>query len=138
MWFQKAVSERRLFHAFMYGQFARNRAAKGLLAKQDSPELVSCHSEAVREVNKRFQNPSTACEDENILAVMILAYNGHALTESPPKSPCQGPLKALQVLNIYGGALDTVPVHIDGLAKMVSIRGGLQKLKLAGLGQRIS
>jgi hypothetical protein len=137
-WFEKCVSQRGLFHAFFFCQFARNRAAKALTARQDSPELLSCHMEAVREINKKFSNASTACDDENILAVGALAYHGPVKTEIPSRSPCQGPLKALQVLDIYGGVLGTVPVHLDGLARMVSIRGGLANIKLPGLAQQIS
>ena len=138
MWLHRAVSEPGLFNALMFGQFTRDRVSKGPLCKQDSPELISCHSEAVREINKKFQNTSSACDDENILAVAILSYNGNVIMESPPASPRQGPLQALQVLNIYGGAVETVSVHADGLAKMISIRGGLQNIKLAGLAARLS
>ena len=137
-WLAKCISHRGLFHAFLFGQLSRTRATKALSPGRDSPELKFCHAVAVREVNKKFQNTSTACDDDNILAVLILAFNGQTLTERPSKSPCQGPLKVLQALDIYGGALDTVPMHVEGLAKMLSFRGGAAPIKLSGLAQAIS
>jgi hypothetical protein len=137
-WLQKCFSHQGLFHASLFGQLCRTRTIKALPAGRDSPELKFCHAVTVREVNKKFQNTSTACDDDNILAVLILAFNGQALTERPSKSPCQGPLKVLQALDIYGGALDTVPMHVEGLAKMVSLRGGIARIKLSGLAHLIS
>jgi hypothetical protein len=137
-WLAKCISHRGLFHAFLFGQLSRTRATKALSPGRDSPELKFCHAVTVREVNKKFQNTSTACDDDNILAVLILAFNGQTLTERPSKSPCQGPLKVLQALDIYGGALDTVPMHMEGLAKMLSFRGGAARIKLSGLAHAIS
>ena len=135
MWLEKCLSKRGLFHAFLFCQLARNRVTK---AQCESPELLYCRLETVREVNEKFACPSSACDDDNILAVAALAFNGSVVPSTPLPSPCQGPLKALLILDIYGGVLDTAPVHLEGLAKMVSIRGGLANFQLPGLAQQIS
>ena len=137
-WLRKFTSGRGLFHALLYTQLARNRVAKALLAKPDGSELVSCHSVTVQEINDKIRNTSTACDDDNIIAVLALAFHGSVRIDDSPSSPSQGPLKALQVLDIYGGALDTVPMHEDGLAKMLAIRGSLANLAMPGLAPQIS
>ena len=47
-------------------------------------------------------------------------------------------MNTLQGIDIYGGRLDTVKIHNDGLAKMVSIRGGLNNVEFLGLAAMIS
>jgi len=136
MWFRKCFQDRGIFHAAFYCHFARMRA---ITSREDEcREQVYCYSEAIREIHRKFENPSTACVDDNILAVFALAYNGDVRRDKPSHSPTSGPLKALQVLDIYGGRLETVHVHLQGLAKMLSIRGGLSKIRLPGLAHLIS
>ena len=137
-WLRKFISQRGLFHALLFTQLARNRVARALLDKPDSSELLSCHSVTVQEINQKIQQTSTACDDDNIIAVLALAFHGSVRIDDSSNSPSQGPLKALQVLDIYGGALDTVPVHEEGLARMLAIRGGLANLAMPGLATQIS
>jgi len=47
-------------------------------------------------------------------------------------------MNAMQGLDVYGGRLDTVPMHTEGLARMLSIRGGLDKIQFPGLAAMIS
>lgn len=79
-----------------------------------------------------------SCEDENILSVYSLTYHGDLRRDNPAIAPSQGPLTTLQLLHVYGGRLETVQVHLQGLAKMLTLRGGLNKIKLPGLAQAIS
>jgi len=67
-----------------------------------------------------------------------LSYHGDLRRAAPVMAPSQGPLTTLQLLHIYGGRLETVQVHLQGLAKMLSLRGGLSKIQLPGLAQAIS
>lgn len=100
--------------------------------------MIICHLETVKGINRSIQYDSTACNDDNILAVLALAISGPAKNTTAAKVPSQGPLKALQCLDICGGALEIVPSHAAGLMKMISIRGGLNDLKVPGLAQQIS
>lgn len=47
-------------------------------------------------------------------------------------------MNAMQGLDIYGGHLGTVPMHIEGLAKMLSMRGGIENIQFPGLAAMIS
>ena len=105
---------------------------------EDSPEMIYCHLEAVKGINQSIQCDPAACNDDNMLAVLALAVSGPAANIEPRKSPSQGPLKALQALDVYGGALETVALHAAGVMKMVAMRGGMKNLKLPGLPQQLS
>jgi hypothetical protein len=138
MLYRKCLSQRVLFHALLYSQFVRMRLDAGRQNNEDRPEMTYCLLEAVKGINQSIQCDPTACNDENMLAVLALAVSGPAANIEPRRSPSQGPLKALQALDVYGGALETVALHAAGVMKMVAIRGGLKNLKLPGLPQQLS
>lgn len=89
-------------------------------------------------MHQKFQDNTTSCADENILSVYALAYHGVTRPQTSTEVPNQGPLKTLQLLHVYGGRLETVDVHLRGLAKMLALRGGVGKIGLPGLAQAIS
>jgi hypothetical protein len=134
-WLQMTFRDRTLFHASLFCQFTRNRAF--FSTPGNTPEQVQCYTETIRGVHQKFSDNSVSCEDENILAVYALSYHGE-LRSAPAAAPSQGPLTTLQLLHIYGGRLHTVNVHLQGLAKMLRLRGGLAQIKLPGLAQAIS
>ena len=138
MFLQKCFSQQGLFHAFLYAQLARNAAMDPRNRKSQEWALFFCHMKTVQDINRRFADPETSCDDDNILAVFTLAYHGPVQTGAPVISPSQGPLKDLQLLNIYGGGIESVPMHIEGLTKMVSLRGGASNVRIPGLPERIS
>lgn len=121
----------------IFGQLSRNKI-RNPLSRSDSSLLLLSHSEAVREVNRNILHPSTACNDRNLLAVLVLAFNGSVLADKPGRVPHQGPLRTMQVLDIYGGALEPASVHMDGLKQMLRIRGGINEIKQPGLAQLLS
>jgi len=85
-----------------------------------------------------MRDPSRACTDDNIPAVICLAYNGlNVAAVEPAKSPSQAPLMSLQMVDHYG-ALNTVVMHAEGLAKLVTMSGSLSKLEIEGLAAIIS
>ncbi|KAJ9605320.1 hypothetical protein H2200_009977 [Cladophialophora chaetospira] len=135
-WLQMTFHDRTLFHASMFCQLMRNRVF--LSSVPETPGQVQCYTETIRGVHQKFLDNSKSCEDENILAVYALSYHGALRSHPPAAAPSQGPLTTLQLLHLYGGRLHTVNVHLQGLAKMLTLRGGLHKIKLPGLAQAIS
>ena len=121
----------------LFGQLSRNRSKDPTRTSSAHPILFS-YSEAVRAVNRRISDSSTACDDMNILAVLVLAFNGLNVTRNPRLVPSQGPLRTMQNLDIYGGALDPVAVHMDGLKHMLRLRGGIRGIRQPGLAQLLS
>ncbi|EXJ76326.1 uncharacterized protein A1O5_00834 [Cladophialophora psammophila CBS 110553] len=135
-WLRMTFRDRSLFHASLFCQLTRNRIF--LLSPAESREQVQCYTETIRGVHQKFADSSMSCEDENILAVYALSYHGEPRLHPPAAAPSQGPLTTLQLLHLYGGRLHTVNVHLQGLAKMLTLRGGLSQIKLPGLAQAIS
>lgn len=97
-----------------------------------------CYAEVVRGVNRSFDDPITRCDDDNLLAVLTLAFHGQSIPPQSSKPPMQGPMNAMQGLDIYTGYIDTVPMHVAGLQRMLALRGGLGNIKFPGLAAMIS
>lgn len=135
-WLRTTFNDRPLFHASIFCQLTRNKVF--LSPEPDSREHVQCYTETIRGVHQKFQDNTTSCADENILSVYSLAYHGASRPQKSTQTPNQGPLNTLQLLNVYGGRLQTVEVHLRGLAKMLTLRGGVDKIGLPGLAQAIS
>ncbi|KIW80270.1 hypothetical protein Z517_06885 [Fonsecaea pedrosoi CBS 271.37] len=135
-WLKMTFRDRSLFHASLFCQLTRNRIFR--LSPAQSPEQMQCYTETIRGVHQKFADASVSCEDENILAVYALSYHGEPRVHLAGPVPSQGPLTTLQLLHLYGGRLHTVGVHLQGLAKMLDLRGGLSKIRLPGLAQAIS
>ena len=127
-----------LFHALLYAQIVRIDATKNPPKSPDSPEASICYAEIVRGINKRFDDVSTRCDDENILAVLTLAFHGRTVDAAPTKTPSQGPMNAMQGLDIYAGRLEVVTMHAIGLGRMLAMRGGLGDIEFTGLAAMIS
>ncbi|RVX67363.1 hypothetical protein B0A52_09144 [Exophiala mesophila] len=137
IWMKATFNDWALFHGSLFCQLTRNKAFLGYTA--ETSESVQCYTETIRGVHRRFlENGPASSSDENILSVYSLAYHGVLRSVSAVKGPNQGPLEGLAMLNVYGGQLEAVHVHLQGLAKMINLRGGIHKLQFPGLAQAIS
>lgn len=141
-WISWYMNDSTLFHALCFAQFARlsTKDTELKTLNQRAYWYWYCHSEVVREVNRRFNNPSERCSDESILAVLALAFHGDATTDETdmPRSPSQGPMNSMQGLDLYAGRLDPVSMHVNGLARMLSLRGGIADIEFPGLAAMLS
>ena len=139
------VSEPCLLNGFGMSQLIRNKVVRRRSDARETQAILVCHAETVKLVNQRLDNPDTACDDINILAVMTLAINditSLADLDSEPEhraqQPNQGPLRSLRHLNLYGSILKFVPLHRQGMAMMVEKRGGIQNITFPGLAPNIT
>ncbi|KAL3468981.1 hypothetical protein BJX99DRAFT_92672 [Aspergillus californicus] len=107
LWVQGALSEPCLFHATLYAGSSHFDFLQG--GKPSSITLYH-QSEAIRMLNTRLSNPTTAMDDRTIVAVIPLAFFAD--------------------LNGDQAAAD---IHRAGLWKLVEMRGGLDKLGYNGL-----
>jgi hypothetical protein len=101
--------------------------------------LAILEMESVKEINKAIQTPSRALNDAIILSVGCMASsNGDELVSNRnSRSPFQPPLRSLQWLDIYGGLLPN-RVHWTGLAKLIKLKEGLERIRLPGLASMLS
>lgn len=109
---------------------------------RDTPDAcphhtLRTHSKAISLLNEQMQDMDMACSDDNLLAVLGLATHGRIKPLLNSKYPRQGPLRDLQNLELYS-SMETVPLHLDGLAILVKMRGGLSEIKAPGIAAVIS
>lgn len=102
-------------------------------------DMFRSRAELVRSLSLAIKDPVEACKDINIFTVVALAKGGESqrVKEVPLKMPTQGPLKSLQLLNLMSLS-ETDPVHLDGLSKLIELKGGLEKIEIPGLAVLIS
>jgi len=140
------MSDPTLFTAFLYGSLSHRKirdkdrgTLRGPLGDQEDREALICETATIRLLNEVTSDPSRAVTDAVILSVLCMAANSHqgvALTP-PAQSPFYPPLRSLQWLDVYG-ALSANPVHVQGLARLIELRGGLGNVTLPGLAAIIS
>jgi hypothetical protein len=135
-----------LFTVFLFGATAHWRLhwlTKGktgeIFKPQDKEMLVISQSESIKEVNKAIQHRSRALSDAVILSVICLANNteDELLWDKNLRLPFQPPLRGLQWLDIYGSLLPN-PIHLAGLAQLIKLREGLERINLPGLAPILS
>ncbi|KIW34726.1 uncharacterized protein PV07_01484 [Cladophialophora immunda] len=136
-WVRKIMSDSGVLYAYTFSQLMRNKH-RHCLDRKAERQLLHSYSETITYVNTALSNYSTACNDSTLLAVFTLAYHSMTLDSRPqpnrPRSPAQGPLNSLRLLNLYGGPLEAASMHREGLLKMIELRGGIEKFTLPGLG----
>ena len=139
-WRSRYMSDSTVFHALSFSQLARSSVTEDDLKPINRKAYWYCYSEIVREVNRRFSDVSLRCSDETILAVLTLAFHGEISKYETDitKSPAQGPMNAMQGLDLYSSRLDPVNMHVDGLAKMLALRGDISNIEFPGLAAMLS
>ncbi|EXJ64632.1 hypothetical protein A1O7_00969 [Cladophialophora yegresii CBS 114405] len=139
-WISCYMKDSTFFHALCFAQLARSSATEAGLKPINRKAYWYCYAEVVREVNRRFNDPVEQCSDETIFAVQALAFHGDATTDEAdtPRSPSQGPMNSMQGLDIYAGRLNSVGMHVKGLARMLALRGGIADIEFPGLAAMLS
>jgi hypothetical protein len=146
-WFSLTVSHATVQTALLFGSFSHRKAL--LLNRRretynsDDRRLIAlceiCETESITNINRAIQDPVLATSDAVILSILCMATNKS--TKSMPQyamaSPFQAPLRSLQWLDVYGRLLPN-PVHQAGMNQIISLKGGLDKIKLPGLAAMIS
>ena len=130
-----------VFHALCLSQLSRLKGVGAGMTAIDRKAYWFCYSEVVRGVNERFNDASTRCQDDTLFAIIVLAF-GEVANDDPdlytPRSPAQGPMNAMQGLDLYSGRFKPVSVHVNGLLRMLSLRGGINELHFPGLAAMFS
>lgn len=136
-WSELALTTPMLYQVWVYCAAVLQAAMRG--STLDQPDLmISTYAKAISLLNENMKDSDKAGSDETMLSVLGLACHG-PIQRIPEGNyiPKQGPLSELQSLAQYG-LMDLEPLHIDGLASLVSMRGGLDNIELVGLRTAIS
>lgn len=141
-WMEKIIQSSAVFYSHAFGQMIREAASDPWTSAKLRHVALTFHQKAVKIIKDNMSEPSTACSDDNILAVFALTHHqipaatttGHKTSRHGPK---QGPLRSLRLLDFYGGPIKVAKVHQEGLGRMVELRGGVPNLELPGLKQQM-
>ncbi|PYI32204.1 hypothetical protein BP00DRAFT_456483 [Aspergillus indologenus CBS 114.80] len=106
-WMRGAMSDPCLFHATLFTGSSNFDLRRGV---QQSTITLYHYNELIKSVKKRLSDPSTALDDRTIAAITPLA-----------------------LFAVLTGDRASAEVHRAGLAKIVQLRGGMDKLGLEGL-----
>jgi hypothetical protein len=148
-WYPLSFQNPGLFTAFIFSVLSHRRIRwllKGQMGDLFRPGYQQwrelSYVKAVKLVNQRLQDSTHVVTDDLILNVLILsevADDTGCLTERQwnKKSPFQPPLQSLQWLDVYGCKIANL-AHIQGLMKLVNLKGGLENIKLPGLAPILS
>ncbi|KAE9373810.1 hypothetical protein N431DRAFT_338467 [Stipitochalara longipes BDJ] len=107
------MRDQALFHVLLLTSALHLRYLTGNLnidktEKDSSTEVISHKLTAIRKVNEKLRDPPTAISDEMIHAVTFMA-----MAES---------------VDFLGGNEAAANAHLDGLSRMIKVRGGLETL----------
>lgn len=129
-----ATSNKYLVHMFLTGTLVDIRGNLGTTpSNRVAFDIFRSRAEIIRRLMAAIKNPVEACTDTNILAIVALTKTVPSQkVELPSKTPKQGPLKSLQLIDSFSLS-DIDPVHVDGLATLVELKGGLEKIETPGL-----
>lgn len=129
----------------MYGTATHEQGRKRLerpdalaLTKKERLQIMIVEDEAIRRLNTIISDSSQALTDEVVLAIMTIAFSRYENTTIPTNwQPHPSPLRRLQWLDVYC-SLDLDRVHVLGLLQVISLKGGLHKIKIEGLAETLS
>jgi hypothetical protein len=140
-WFPLSLHDPTLFTATIFSTLSHQRArwlmkdkADGIFRRQDQKWLELSYLAAITMINKSLQDPENATTDTIALSVLILAElatsEEHALEIILCRdSPFDPPLQSLQWLDVYS-SLPPNPIHVEGLIRIIKLKGGLESIKL--------
>ncbi|KUJ13371.1 uncharacterized protein LY89DRAFT_721396 [Mollisia scopiformis] len=106
LWFHQALEDQLLLEATLHNAAVH---LDGLYKRQASTQALRHKANTIRLVNECLKSPD-GVSDSIIGAVVLMAWTAN-----------------------YNGNLPEMQLHLDGLARMVRIRGGLKTLGLGGL-----
>ncbi|KAI9822667.1 MAG: hypothetical protein M1827_000386 [Pycnora praestabilis] len=137
-WLPKSMETPFMFHALMYAAFAHLAVLRGRISKTALTLPLYCRGEAIRQLNVHLSDAAKSTSDEVILTILAIARNDMKEGDTfDSYTPFQSPLTSAGCLNSYGKW--TCPeVHARALIRIVTLRGGLEKLELTGLARSIS
>jgi hypothetical protein len=93
-------------------------------------------------ISKSLRDPGNATTDTITLSVLILAElattEEHALEMIQSKdSPFDAPFQSMQWIDVYS-SLPPNPIHLEGLIKIIELKGGVENVRLPCLAAILS
>ena len=103
-------------------------------------DIFRLRADLVQHLSIAMKDPVEATKDINILAASSLASKDLFpldFPQVPSKTPKQGPLRELQLLSSCG-LTESLNIHVEGLASLMKVKGGFDKIETRGVAIIIS
>jgi hypothetical protein len=130
-----------LFHALSHKRtrWLLSGGISNIFRPQDQHWWNLCYMESIKLLNRAIQDPTYAVTDTVIMSVLIMAYSTGTVLEKKwnKSSPFQAPLQSLQWLNVLG-AQEAHLAHVAGLSKLITLKGGMEKITVPGVTGTVS
>jgi hypothetical protein len=136
-WFTSSLRMPLLFHALVYSGSNHLDYMRHSAIYPNAPKPLSHKLIVIQKLNAALSDPEQALRDEVILAILILASQEVFMTKRGRWNPFNSPLQNLGWLNVYGN-FKFVPQHTKAVADIITMRGGLETIKLHGLADIIA
>jgi hypothetical protein len=135
-WVSSSLKFPFLFHALLFAASIHRDFMRHSKIYPDSPQALSHKLIVIQKLNEYISKNKNASRDEVILAILVLSSHETMNVTEERRKPFNSPLKTAQWLNVYGNIV-YVPEHMKAVLNLVNSRGGIENLKLHGLGETI-
>ena len=133
-WVSASVATPFLLNIILWSVCIKRDIIRGHRAYDKNVQGLSYKVEGIRQLNEVISNGNEAVTDEVILGIAGLATHEVVNFTGERTKPFNSPLQQAGLLHTYGG-LQIVPEHREAFLKLISLRGGIESLKLTGLSE---
>jgi hypothetical protein len=123
-----------LFHALLFSSSIHLDFIRRSKFISNSPTNLSYKLLIFRLLTELMREGNEPVRDEVILAILELSSHEVMPCTEEKRNPFQPPLTSLQFLNVYG-TIKCVPQHKKAVLDLISLKGGIEEIQLAGLAE---
>ena len=123
-----------LFHALLFSSSIHLDIVRRSKFISNSPTNLSFKLLIFRLLSEIMREGNDPVRDEVILAILELSSHEIMPPIEEKRNPFQSPLTNLQFLNVYR-TIQFVPQHKKAVLDLVSLKGGIEEIQLAGLAE---
>lgn len=133
-WLGASLKTPILFHALLLSSSIHLDIVRWFKFSGNSPTILSHKLTLLRSLYEIIREGNDSSRDEVILAILTLSSHEVMPIIEEKRNPFNSPIKNLQFLNIYG-SIQFVPEHMQAVFDLITLKGGIEKIQLAGLAE---
>jgi hypothetical protein len=145
IWLGQALNHPAQFSSRIYAAAIHEQARRlseqpqaPLQTRRAKVEIMIAEYEATQRIREAIEDASQALTDEVLMAVYATAFSKYDASAMPSvQRSHRHPLRNLQWLEIYGG-LSCHKAHLTGLFQILTLKGGLEAIKMEGRAEQLS
>lgn len=145
IWVASAMKHPALLSAYLYGNLTHELAfrwMRGELTPESKRQLMMqimvAELEAINRISEALADPQQRFSEELTLAIFLMGYSYVNERQLPSdRSQHMSPLRDLQWASVYS-VLEYNTTHVNGLMQLISLRGGIDAIKMPGLPEMMS